>query len=686
MLKKWIWTVGCACLFSLAAVFSSFAADNGIEQIYVNKPDITTYYRATEGNEEVQAYLGGEELTLLSNLPFLETGENINYFVLTDISGSINDARFQDIKTSLISFLQEMRREDRMVLYTFGDQVVQILDGDEERSAAEEKIAGLENYDKNTLLFEAIDQAADIISEEENGEQKKWVLIIISDGEDYADNTKTAQSTTNRLVTKGIPAYTIAVENDMGYSEQVLSEYQGNFSNVADQTGGIPWTPGKRDTMSHSVLEALNQIEESVLGGYRASFASSSNKITNQEEQFVLKFPNGETDIRNILVDRNQPDLDPPTVTVCEKGENSFLAVYSEAVEGAGQVSNYLVTLDGKNLGVDQVVKDETEENAYLLIMKEDLKNTVYHIDISNVTDDSNEQNPLMKNSLDVEVTKARELDQTPPEVVTVKQAGEDGFLVTFSEEVKNGDNNGNYQVTLGGKTIAVQQVLLAEKEENTYLLLLGTSLRNSEYVIQIGGTITDVSPEANALRETKVSVKVSGIKLTFRTALEFFLRWWPVVLTVVVIVLIIVVIIYTKKIRKKNLTVIHGEIIEPGEVDHKIHIGMEGSPYHPQDRQGRPVVLWLSNGKDEPKRIEYVISGSCFVGRSAKMCEIYCDDPMMSKQHFNLSEEKDGGIYITDLGSTNGTAVNGVRIQGKRRLEPRDEITAGNIRFVIEW
>lgn len=685
-LKKRIMLIGMECLLSMAAVFTAYASDNGIEQIYVNKPDIVAYYRAAEGSGEVQAYLGGEELTLLQNQPFSETGENINFFVLADISGSIQDARFQDIKESLTAFLQQMRPDDRMVLYSFGDEVARVLSGDEDRAAAGEKIAELGNHDKNTLLFDAIEQAADIISEAERGEQKKWVLIIISDGEDYADNTKTAQSATNRLITEGIPAYTIAVENDMGYSEQVLSEYQGNFSNVAEQTGGIAWTPGKRDTMSHSVLEALEQIEDSVLGGYRAGFQAANNKISNQEEQFVLKFPDGSAELRSILINRNQPDLEAPAVTIQEKGENAFQAVYSEPVSGAGEVSHYLVALEEKNLGVAQVVKDETQENAYLLVMKEDLKNAVYHITISNVTDDSNERNPLAGNELDVEVTTMREADYTPPEVVFVGQSGEEGFLVTFSEEVQNAENNGNYQVMLGEKTIAVQQVLPAEGEANTYLLLPGDTLKNGTYVIRIGGTIADVSPEANTIKEIETTVEVSGIRLTGRKVLELILRWWPIVLTVVVVILMIAVILYTKKIRDKNLIVIDGEVVKPGEVQRKVHVVSDHVPDTPLERKGKPVILWLSNGRDEPKRIEHAINGSCFVGRSSRMCEIYCDDPMMSKQHFNLSVEKDGGIYITDLGSTNGTAVNGVRIQGKRRLEPRDEISAGSIRFVIEW
>ena len=57
-----------------------------------------------------------------------------------------------------------------------------------------------------------------------------------------------------------------------------------------------------------------------------------------------------------------------------------------------------------------------------------------------------------------------------------------------------------------------------------------------------------------------------------------------------------------------------------------------------------------------------------------------------MSKQHFIISIERDGGLYVTDLKSTNGTRVNRMLIQGKKKLFSGDEIEAGNIRFHIKW
>lgn len=680
-MKKWVLFILAVSLLLMGTTISVLADDSRTEQIYVNKPEVVVYYRNVQG--KVKAWLGGEELEFKEKQKFSETGEPIHYFILEDISGSINDTRFKDIRNSLISFLQDMREKDKMLLYTFGDKVTPVLTGDEDRETAVKKIAEMENHDQNTVLFDAIEQAADLISEAAQGEQKKWALVIISDGEDYADNTKTVQSTTERLTDLGIPAYTIAVENDMGYSEQILSQYQANFSSVASQTGGIAWTPGKKDTLCRSVREALDQIQNSVLEGYRAKFQSSSNRLSNQKEQFVLEFEDKKTEIRNVLVNRNQPDQEPPTVSIQEKTENAFQAVYSEPVEGAGLTGNYRVTLDGKNVEIDQVVRDESQENSYLIIMKKALKNLPYHITVSNVTDASEERNRLSTGKLEVKVTSQQEADQKAPEVKKVEQSGTEGFLVTFSEAVQNADNNGNYTVTLGGKIVAVQQVIPYDEKENTYRLLLNNGLKNGTYSICIGGTIRDASSEENVLKETEQKVIVNDIGLTGKSVLNFILRWWPVVLTVLVLILLFFVIVYMKKIRKKNITVVDGELIEPGDIERKVHVGMLQNS---GEGQKKNVVLWLANGKDEPKRIDFTINGSCFIGRSEKLCEIYCDDPMMSKQHFNLSVEADGTVQVTDLDSTNGTAVNGVRIQRSRKLNSGDEISAGNIRFIIEW
>ena len=679
-----ILSAGLLCLWMLPVFTAAAKADDQIEQIIVNKPDIVAYYRAEDGDGTVEASLGSEKLSVSGNDKFADTGEGISYLAMVDISASINSTRFANIKESLKTFKEQLREQDRLILYSFGDEVTVVLDGTEDAAAAGERIDALSNDNMNTVLFDAIDDAADFIHNSENEKAEKWVMIIFSDGVDYADNTKTAASSTERLMREGIPAYTVAVENNQSsYSEQDISEYQGNFSNVAKKTGGLAWTPGKSDTLSRSVMEALDNIQSSALGGYKASFRSKSNKVSNKEETFTLTFPDGTKDTRDVMVSRSQADNEGPTASVEAADDHTFRVTYSEPVEDGGDSLNYLVTRNGTVIGIDQVTADADTPNAYLLKTNSKLTNRTYHFKISNVTDTANEQNALTAGEFDVQVTNLEEPDLTPPEVEAVTQSNDQGFLVKFTEPVKNADNTGNYTVTHKKKNVAVSQVMPAE-EENTYLLLIDDGLQNGTYQVKAGGSIEDFADEPNTMNEMEpAEVRVKGVKIRI---LDLLLRWWPIVLTVVVAILILLLLLFRRKLRKRNYTVIDGEIIEFGDVDEKIHIGVMAKNQGQKKANGKPVTIWVSNGQDKPKKLQYVIDGSCFVGRNSQLCDIYCDDPNMGRQHFNLSVQPDGGILLTDLNSLNGTSVNGKRIQGTRSLVSGDIVTAGNIRFKIEW
>ncbi len=68
-------------------------------------------------------------------------------------------------------------------------------------------------------------------------------------------------------------------------------------------------------------------------------------------------------------------------------------------------------------------------------------------------------------------------------------------------------------------------------------------------------------------------------------------------------------------------------------------------------------------------------------IGRESP-ADILLIDPSVSRRHAFVAL-KDQILWIEDLGSTNGTDVNGERIT-KRRLEPGDEITIGAVRLLV--
>ena len=59
-------------------------------------------------------------------------------------------------------------------------------------------------------------------------------------------------------------------------------------------------------------------------------------------------------------------------------------------------------------------------------------------------------------------------------------------------------------------------------------------------------------------------------------------------------------------------------------------------------------------------------------------------NDPHVSRYHAKLIREEGGCWLLEDLGSTNGTFVNGVKMTNRRMLLDGDIITAGREKFVL--
>lgn len=69
-------------------------------------------------------------------------------------------------------------------------------------------------------------------------------------------------------------------------------------------------------------------------------------------------------------------------------------------------------------------------------------------------------------------------------------------------------------------------------------------------------------------------------------------------------------------------------------------------------------------------------------VGR-APTADVRIEDPRVSRLHARI-EMRDDGVYVEDLGSRNGTFVDGQPVATGRRLAAGDEITLGNTASII--
>ena len=92
---------------------------------------------------------------------------------------------------------------------------------------------------------------------------------------------------------------------------------------------------------------------------------------------------------------------------------------------------------------------------------------------------------------------------------------------------------------------------------------------------------------------------------------------------------------------------------------------------------------LVMKNGP-APGRIHSLDKSEILIGREAGS-DVFVNDVEVSRQHARLTEQA-GNYVLEDLGSTNGTFVNGQRVVSPRILQPGDTITLGeNVSLTFE-
>jgi pSer/pThr/pTyr-binding forkhead associated (FHA) protein len=97
---------------------------------------------------------------------------------------------------------------------------------------------------------------------------------------------------------------------------------------------------------------------------------------------------------------------------------------------------------------------------------------------------------------------------------------------------------------------------------------------------------------------------------------------------------------------------------------------------------QERRVELVVENAGDAPRRFPLQTS-TAVLGRGSG-CELLVRHDALSRRHLQFSLSH-GTVTVEDLGSLNGTLVNGNKIDGPVTIGPSDRITIGELTAYIE-
>lgn len=265
--------------------------------------------------------------------------------------------------------------------------------------------------------------------------------------------------------------------------------------------------------------------------------------------------------------------------------------------------------------------------------------------------------------------------DQTAPVIIRAEKTEADQIEIGFSEPVRGSDAASSYTVTCEDKVAAVASVSVVQGADNTVLLTFTSDLKPGVYQVSCTN-ITDISMEEHPVMNS-VEFEVEQPPLGTRI-LHAIQSWYWILLALLAAALILVICIIYRKVKKgRGVLYVDGKPVIASDVEIHKHVAIK-------EQEGMPFQARISVKGNKPEDLELSITDSFIVGRS-QICNLYFDDKRMSRQHFAL--EWDGqDMYVTDLETTNGTLVNDVKINRRRKLQQNDKISAGSVEMTIRW
>lgn len=408
--------IAAVCLTGLYVSTVWAQEDRRIEQVRLNMPELVMYASGMTADEVsgAECYLAQEKLTPVGQPQvFSESGEGICYYVLLDISASIPDSYFYAMKDGIMNLQENLEEEDRLVLYSFGDEVILEADGDQNTEELSQVLDRLDNDNQETLLFEAIHQVASVSEQMKDDQAARQVLVVMTDGEDFALGKKQAQEAQTNLRDKGIPTYAFGIRD-------TKKEYINSFGEFARTSGGdiTVFTPDEGADM-------LVELKEDLLGDIRAEYRASSNLVTYRAEAFSLKFADDTVVKRDVMSDHWIPDLESPYLVKGSCiGSHQLCLEFSEPLKGLDGSANYQLTFDGKPVAVTGISYDKGSSFVVNLSLAEPVENGTYELDMANITDISMEENPVKGASIGVVSIEVADAPEAPAELKTFDYTG----------------------------------------------------------------------------------------------------------------------------------------------------------------------------------------------------------------------------------------------------------------------
>ena len=279
--------------------------------------------------------------------------------------------------------------------------------------------------------------------------------------------------------------------------------------------------------------------------------------------------------------------------------------------------------------------------------------------------------------------------DNESPTVKEVKYDEENTEVrIVFSESVKGADRAENYTVTekRSGKEQTISSVDY-NSTSHSAVLTMEKALSAGDYCIEFKN-ITDTSYEANRLKledgAEQYEFSVDGINIVIVIIAGAAVLVCAAVVTIIIIS-------SKKKKRKEEQERLEAEKRAAEEKKRKaaedtaVTQGLKGMKFTEDRASLLPVSLLMVLPNGLKSKADIAVGDRFSIGRNSKRCDLTISDDMISGLHLTLSYTR-GVLTVADAGSTNGTFVNGIKIDKPRQLQNGDTIVIGKTKLNVNF
>ncbi len=335
---------------SLKVDMDAYSVEDGQLNIYLN-------HNMQDGagleKDSVDVVFGAQKMDTEEVVRFSDTGENVSYKCVVDVSGSMSQERIDLAKDMIKAMAERKKPDDNIAITALGNDLVQ-SDYMTDPAAIAEKADILKLTHDDTNLYYCIVEELKGMQTSPDVHEKKC-LIIFSDGAEDQATGITREEAEKETEESHIPIFTIALLKK-GYSsaDEESAKILGSFSRLS--SGGIHFAPdlgeGTVESIPTGIINKINNsyvLRESLkdieVSGKEVVLKSTVTTDKGQSASDTINVPEGDVKLIQKEIERIEKENEPEPVEeeVEEETEAAAEVEEEQTIFGLPAMTFYII-------------------------------------------------------------------------------------------------------------------------------------------------------------------------------------------------------------------------------------------------------------------------------------------------------------------------------------------------------